>query len=331
MISWQAERKWRPFDLPVFPGKSKTILLHCELCASVVKECPFVLNTSIIRWLHILLQLTKFKISLFAALSTATGFILANQGLSYEIIPAVTGVFLLAGGACGLNQYQEREPDRLMERTQNRPIPSGRLSSSAAMKIALILLFTGALILCFGPNRSALVLGLSAVFLYNGVYTPLKKRTAFAVIPGGLIGAIPPVVGWVSDGKPLLSPPIMAIAFLFFIWQVPHFWLLLLNSERDYEMAGFPTLTRIFTPVQLRRITFVWVFGTAVAAVVTPLFVIMESQVVYGGLFASACWLVWKAFGLLKARPADLSPQLTFNAINSYILVVMVLLVLKSL
>jgi protoheme IX farnesyltransferase len=283
------------------------------------------------RWLHILLQLTKFKISLFAAFSTATGFILARQGLSKEIIPAVMGVFFLAGGACALNQYQEREPDRLMERTRNRPIPSGRLPSSAALKIALALLLTGALILCFGTNGKALALGISAVFLYNGIYTPLKRKTAFAVIPGGLIGAISPVLGWVSEGKPLLSPPIMAIAFLFFIWQVPHFWLLLLNSEGDYEKAGFPTLTRIFAPSQLRRVTFIWIFGTAVACVLTPLFGIVESQAVYSGLFVAACWLVWRAFGLLRTRAADFSLQLTFNAINSYILLVMILVVLKSL
>jgi len=281
--------------------------------------------------LTIFLQLTKFRISLFAALSAATGFILAHQGLSKEILPSVMGVFLLAGGACALNQYQEREFDRLMERTRRRPVPSGSLSSSAALKIALALLFTGAMILWFGTNWRALALGVSAVFLYNGIYTPLKRKNAFAVIPGGLIGAIPPVVGWVSEGSPLLRPPILVIAFLFFIWQVPHFWLLLLDSETDYEKAGFPTLTRIFPPVQLRRITFIWIFGTAVTCMLTPLFGIVESKAVHGGLLVAAFWLVRKAFGLLKARNADSSLQLTFKAINSYILWVMVLVVLKSL
>jgi len=287
--------------------------------ASVVKISNVDMNAAMIRCLTILLQLTKFRISLFAALSAATGFILAHQGLSKEILPSVMGVFLLAGGACALNQYQEREFDRLMERTRRRPIPSGSLSSSAALRIALALLFTGAMILWFGTNWRALALGVSAVFLYNGIYTPLKRKNAFAVIPGGLIGAIPPVVGWVSEGSPLLRPPILVIAFLFFIWQVPHFWLLLLNSER------------IIAPVQLRRITFIWIFGTAVTCMLTPLFGIVESKAVHGGLLVAAFWLVWKAFGLLKAPNADSSLQLTFKAINSYILWVMVLVVLKSL
>jgi hypothetical protein len=85
------------------------------------------------------------------------------------------------------------------------------------------------------------------VLWYNGVYTFLKRKSPFAAIPGAVIGAIPPAIGWIC-GKGALSfdPQILALSFFFFIWQVPHFWLLLLNFGRDYEKAGFPSLTRIF-------------------------------------------------------------------------------------
>jgi len=284
-----------------------------------------------IRWLTILLQLTKFRISLFASLSTATGFILAHQGLSIVILPLVLGVFSLACGSCALNQYQERHPDRIMVRTGARPLPSGRLRSSTALRISLFFLLLGILILYVGTSWKALGLGVFAVILYNGIYTSLKKKTAFAVIPGAMIGAIPPALGWVSEGRNPLEPQILAIAFFFFIWQVPHFWLLLLNSAEDYEKAGFPTLTRFFTLAQIKRITSIWIFGTAVTCLLIPLFGMVESYVVYGGLFAAALWLAWKAYGLMRPSTSEFFLRNTFNTINAYALVMMTLVVLESL
>src|SRR4030043_1504628 len=126
-----------------------------------------------LKWITILLKLTKFRISLFSTLSTFTGFILARQGLSGDVIFPLLGVFLLASGSCALNQYQERQNDQLMERTQGRPIPSKNLSPSTALKISIGLLFLGSIILFVGAHWSALGLGLFAMFWYNGVYTSL--------------------------------------------------------------------------------------------------------------------------------------------------------------
>jgi protoheme IX farnesyltransferase len=282
-------------------------------------------------WVNIILELTKFRIGLFAALSTFAGFILAKQGLSSEILAPISGVFLLASGSCALNQYQERFRDRLMERTRRRPIPSQRLNAATALKIAFLLLFLGAFTLLRGSNGIAFALGILALFWYNGLYTFLKRKTAFAVIPGALVGAIPPMVGWVHGGGRPFDPQILAVAFFFFIWQIPHFWLLLLNFGEDYEKAGFPSLTRIFTPAQLRRITFTWVFATAVACLVIPLFRLVTSQAVRVGFLIAAFWLVWKAFTLLRSPPPEFSLRPTFNSINAYVLLVMLLLTLEHL
>jgi len=168
-------------------------------------------------WVKIILELTKFRISLLATFSASAGFILAKQGLSGEIIMPIIGVFCLASGSCALNQYQERENDQRMKRTEGRPIPSRKLLSSTALKISLSLLFLGVLILFIGTNWIALGLGAVALFWYNGVYTPLKRKTAFAVIPGALIGSIPPMLGWVSGGGYLFGPKILAVAFFFFL------------------------------------------------------------------------------------------------------------------
>jgi len=285
-----------------------------------------------LKWINILLELTKFRISLFSTLSTFTGFILARQGLSGDVIFPLLGVFLLASGSCALNQYQERKNDQLMERTKGRPIPSKKLSPSTALKISIGLLLSGSILLYVGAHGSALVLGLFAMFWYNGVYTPLKRKSPFAAIPGALIGAIPPLIGWVS-GKGLFSldPQILAISFFFFIWQVPHFWLLLLNSGRDYEKAGLPSLTKIFSSAQLRRITFMWIFATAAACMIIPLFGIVESHVIHGSLFLVAFWLMWKSLKLLSGHPHPSSSQFIFKTINSYAVLVIILITLDHL
>jgi protoheme IX farnesyltransferase len=219
-----------------------------------------------------------------------------------------------------------------MERTKGRPIPSKKLSPSTALKISIGLLLFGSIILYAGAHWSALGLGLFAMFWYNGVYTSLKRKSPFAAIPGALIGAIPPLIGWVSGkGHLSLDPQILAISFFFFIWQVPHFWLLLLNSGRDYEKAGLPSLTRIFSSAQLSRITFMWIFATAAACMMIPLFGIVESHVIHGSLFLVAFWLMWKSLKLLISHPHPSSSQFIFKTINSYAVLVIILLTLDHL
>ncbi len=279
----------------------------------------------------IILELTKYRIALFAALSASAGFILAKRGFSSDMMTAVLGVFFLACGSCALNQYQERHTDRLMKRTQGRPIPSQRLDPTAALKIALILLFLGAFTLLKESNGTVFALGVLALFWYNGFYTFLKRRTAFASIPGALVGAIPPAMGWVHGGGDLFDPQLLAIAFFFFVWQIPHFWLLLANFGKDYEKAGFPSLTRIFTPAQLRRVTFAWVLATAVSCLVIPLFGLVNFYGVQVGFLIAGISLVWRAFMLLRSHPLEFSLRPTFNSINAYVLLVMFLLTLDHL
>jgi protoheme IX farnesyltransferase len=281
--------------------------------------------------IRIILELTKFRIALFAALSTSAGFMLAKQGLSSELMTAVLGVFFLACGSCALNQYQERQRDRLMERTRGRPIPSQRLDPATALKIAFSLLILGALILLKGSNGIAFGLGVLALFWYNGLYTFLKRKTAFAVVPGALVGAIPPLLGWVHGGGRLFDPQILAVAFFFFIWQIPHFWLLFLEFGEDYEKAGFPSLTRTFRPAQLRRMIFTWILATGVTCLIMPLFGMIGSRAVQMGFFLAGFWLVWKGTRLLRSSLPEFSFHFIFKAINSHVLLVMILLALDHL
>ncbi len=178
----------------------------------------------------------------------------------------------------------------------------------------------GTFLLLWGAGWKTGGLGLFAILWYNGVYTYLKRRTAFAAVPGALVGVIPPVLGWVSGGGNLLDHRIWAVSFFFFIWQVPHFWLLLMDSGEDYKKAGLPSLTEIFTTFQLKRIISIWVLSTAVSCLVIPLFGFLTFSLSHFFLLGLTLWLVWKTVIFFKSPSKDL--RLTFMKLNVYVLLV---------
>ena len=272
--------------------------------------------------LKIFFELTKIRITSFVTLTTAFGYIAAIGKIDFRIIPVLLGVLLLAFGSAALNHYQEKEFDSFMDRTKNRPIPSSRISSKNALLISIILIISGSIVLLLGSNLLALGFGLLNLVWYNFIYTLLKRKTAFAIVPGSFVGAIPPVIGWVAAGGELLDSQIFAIAFFFFVWQIPHFWLLLLVMDKDYRRAGFPTLTQIFSREQLSRITFVWVTSTAVIGFMITLFGLVTDFWISFALFLSSIWLTWKAFKLLTDTEDLKVFRLTFGYINYFALFV---------
>lgn len=186
-----------------------------------------------------ILKLIKYKLSLAVTLSATLGFFLFRQGADPALPMLIAGVFLLAGGSAAFNEFQERRQDSVMGRTHNRPIPSGRISPAAGVITASVFSISGLLVLSvFGIMP--VLLGALNLILYNGLYTPLKTRTSFAVLPGGLVGSIPPMIGWTAAGGPLFHPNILFIATLMFLWQMPHFWLLIIVITRNMRLQDFP-------------------------------------------------------------------------------------------
>ena len=183
----------------------------------------------------------------------------------------------------------------------------------------------------FGSGLLALCIGLLNLFWYNGVYTPLKKRSALAIIPGSLVGALPPMVGWVAAGGNIFDPQILILGSFFFIWQIPHFWLLLLIFGKDYEQAGFPTLTQIFNIDQLSRITFVWIAATFAVSTLLPLFGLIKNYIIYLGMLVSGVWLMWNAFRLLRPVKENIWFKLAFREINIFAILVVLLLSIEKL
>ena len=279
----------------------------------------------------IFFELTKIRITSFVTVTTAFGYIAASGKINFEIIPVLLGVLLLAFGSAALNHYQEKDFDAMMNRTKGRPIPSGRISSANVLKISLILILSGSAILLIGANILALGFGLLNLVWYNFVYTLLKRKTPFAIVPGSLVGAIPPIIGWVAAGASLADPQIIIISFFFFIWQIPHFWLLLLVMDKDYQQAGFPTLTQVFNHSQLSRITFIWIISTAVTGLMIPLFGIVSELWINLGLFVGGALLTWKAFGLLVDSKDFSVFRLNFRYINYFALFVVFLVSIDKL
>lgn len=279
-----------------------------------------------IKKLNILFELTKIKITIFVTFTTVLGYIAAKGEITAGVIIPSIGILLLACGSAAINQIQERKTDCIMDRTKNRPIPSGKISVLFAVITASLLVIAGSIILFVDSGYPSLLFGLLNLFWYNIVYTPLKKITALAIIPGAIIGAIPPVIGWISGGGELTDPRIIIIAFFFFIWQVPHFWLLLLVLSKDYQKAGFPTLTQRFSNAQLSRITFIWILSTAATCIMLPFFGLVHSRIAAFLLFVISAVLALAASKLIRGELAKKELRLAFAGINLHVIFVIIII-----
>jgi len=285
-----------------------------------------VTNNIIFNYLKLSAELGKIRISVPVALTTFAGYILYKGAIDQGIILPALGIFLLASGASALNQVQEKDMDIRMHRTFRRPIPSGRITATTALAISAIFLFAGSLVLGLGVGWLPLVIGLFTFAWYNGIYTYLKRFTAFALVPGSVAGALPPLVGWTAAGGLLSHPSVIMIAFFFFIGQIPHFWLIMLKYGKEYEMAGFPSITAIFTPTQIKRLTFTWIAATSVSAMLLPFFCIIQSTWGRWILTVLALALVLSFSMLIGNRREELKVKASFVRINIFYLLLMILM-----
>ena len=286
---------------------------------------------SLKKYFDILFELGKVRITFFVAITTSVGYLLYLGELSTNIILPTIGVFLLACGSSSLNHFQEKDKDALMDRTKGRPIPSGRISPNGALVYAFTLIVISSLIIFYSSNLTALILGWINLFWYNVIYTPLKRINSLAVIPGSIIGALPPVIGWTAAGGALLDPKILAVALFFFIWQIPHFWLLLMIYGKDYEKAGFPTLTKIFSNRQLSRITFTWIAALATSCLLIPLFDVSRNIISIVLIIVLGLILVFKTKNILTNYIEKIIFKKAFLQINLYLLAIVLILSLEKL
>lgn len=269
------------------------------------------------------IELCKINISLLSSFSAAAGFVLSALQVKIQIVPVITGVFVLACGACALNQYQDRDIDARMSRTRGRPVPSGRIKPFYALTFSILFILSGFILLSLTASLLVPGLGILAVFWYNGLYTFLKRKTAFAVIPGAIIGAIPVAIGWVAGGGAVSDTRLLLVCFFFFMWQVPHFWLLMAGHGNEYREAGMPSLTGIFTSAQLSRIIFIWILSTSVSALLISAYGIIQSSLTNSLLISLSLLMTLCGIKLLKGKIA--STNALFGGINIYMCMVLLI------
>ncbi len=277
--------------------------------------------------MKVISELTKFRITALVSFTTGLGYILAAGSLSFTLFWVIGGIFLLAAASSALNHWQEQKTDALMDRTKYRPIPSGRIEPH----FSLFLLASGSVLLLATTDFTTFLVGLVTFGWYNGIYTPLKRVSAFAIIPGAIVGALPPVAGWCAAGGSLLDSRIIMIAAYFFIWQIPHFWLLLMLYGNDYEKGGFPTLNRVFSPAQLKRITFMWLIGNVMTAMLIPLFLSLNYSVSFALLCVISAWMLYISVKFVRSKTERRDIRNTFIAINFYTLLLITILSIDKL
>ena len=274
------------------------------------------------------LQLIKIRLTLLVTFSAAAGFLLVSKAAGPIFFLCLAGVFLLSSGAAVLNQIQERDRDSLMERTKMRPIPSGQISRRGAWLLCLILVTSGLISLSLIRSETAFF-GLLALLIYNGIYTPLKRKSILAVLPGGVVGVLPPLIGWTAAGAGITSSGAIVLMLFFYLWQIAHFWLFIMIHEEDYRRGGFPTLSERLHPAQEQRITFIWISATLCSGLLFPLYGLVSQPLVLAMLIFS-CVIVFLLSVLVFSSPAEYSSRLRimFHSVNLYVLVTMVLLIL---
>jgi protoheme IX farnesyltransferase len=188
-------------------------------------------------------ELTKPEVMLLVVLTSAAGFYLGSSGELDLLLflHTLVGTVLLSGGAAVLNEFIEREADAKMQRTCNRPLPSGRLEAREAAVFGGMLIVGGSLYLALLANVLAALLGVATVAIYLLVYTPLKTRTSMCTTIGAIPGATPPLMGWAAASGHLDFQAWVLFAILF-AWQFPHFLSIAWIYKEDYERAGFTML-----------------------------------------------------------------------------------------
>lgn len=284
-----------------------------------------MIKNKFLLFLGSIFYLSKAGISLSVALTTATGYLLSTRHADISVIYPFTGVLLLAMAASALNQLQELKTDKLMVRTSKRPLVNNSLTVRLSVILILLFFLSGSAILYFYNGAIPALLGILNLAWYNAVYTPLKYRTAFAAVPGGVVGAIPPVIGWVAGGGNLFHPSAISLAVFFFIGQIPHFWIIILKYSSEYEVAGIKSITSKFTPQQIRRLIFTWVMATAICGSLLAFLIIINHNTIFYIIHVLSLMLILYFISWLIKKNNHHSSR-AFISINIYYLLIMLVL-----
>lgn len=247
--------------------------------------------------------LAKPRITLLVIITTAGGLFLSKRvpetpPLSLAtIVSTLLGTVLIVSGANALNMYIERDSDRYMARTKNRPLPAGRMSPRFALWFGVVVSALAVPILAIGANPLAALLAVLANLLYVLAYTPMKRHSSYALHVGAVPGAIPPLIGWTAaTGR--IETAGMVLFGVMFLWQIPHFVAIALFRKEDYARAGLAVLPNTHGELAARHTIVRWIFAcVAVSLLLVPLGVAHRAYLVIASLLG-AVFFTWGCYGL---------------------------------
>ncbi|MFC2025676.1 heme o synthase [Chloroflexota bacterium] len=251
-----------------------------------------------------LLALTKPIVVILLLVTTFAGMVIGGREwppLSLTFWTLLGG-FMAAGGSGAINQYIDRYDDRKMQRTQNRPIPSGRLTPGEGLAFGIAMSLTSFYIMVAFVNLLAALLTLAGIIYYVLIYSILlKKTTVQNIVIGGGAGAIPPLVGWAAATGSLNIPSLFLFGIVF-MWTPPHFWALALVRKKDYARAGVPMMPVIRGEKETRWHIFIYTIELVVLTLLLPIFglggsIYLIGALLLGGWLLMAAWKVWKTGG----------------------------------
>jgi protoheme IX farnesyltransferase len=252
--------------------------------------------------------------------TVAIGALLARQATLdlMQLVHALIGVALTASGASALNQWLERYSDALMRRTENRPLPAGRLSSAEVLCFGILLSVVGlAYMICLLTHPLAAALTAFTLLSYVFVYTPLKRRTTLNTLIGAVPGALPPVIGWTAmTGS--LEPAALVLFLIVFLWQVPHFLAIAWMYREDYARAGLKMLPAI-DPSGAVTGRQMLIYSLALIPVSLLPVMMRDASMMYGfGALGLGVFFVRSVWGFL-AQPAHLQAKKVLHASLIYL------------
>jgi len=249
--------------------------------------------TGLMAHLKIRLALAKAPKSFLISASSLFTFIIKMPDINYSLILTGFSVFALACGAATFNNYQDRHLDLQMQRTRGRPLPSKKISAAQTIGQVILLIFLGQAGLYLVDTSPALpLLGTAAIVSYNFIYTPLKTKSMLAIIPGAVCGMLPPCIGWLAAGGRIDSITLWSIMLIFGLWQLPHFWLILLLYPQDYMRSKVPNMLSLFSVDQLRKVLFNWVVVFSIMTFALPLSNVIVTDLALWFVFLNALYLV---------------------------------------
>jgi heme o synthase len=255
------------------------------------------------KYLIILLKTGRWRLSIATAMATAGGALIAYPAIDIRLAAIFAGAMFFAMSVTWFNQIQERREDGLMARTMNRPLANNTLPVYCAIIWAGLCLTLSGLIFFACSGWPAIAILGAVILFYNGIYTPMKRRSPFALLLGAIAGAAPPVLGWICAGERILRITPLILFILFFVWQIPHFWLVEERNHLDYESAKLPLPWIYFGTRFYRYILSLWILAFCVALLALPAFGLVHSIVAQlFVLFISVVSVTGLAFHVFKTH-----------------------------